>query len=527
MSIGKHLLAQAKRDYNPEKVKEATDTAQRILDNLFPQQRAFVEDPSRRKAALCPRRAGKSFVSLSAAIHKCLTRPNSKVLIVAKVRRQAKSVYWKVLRTFNTQYSLGLKMRNNELSAEFPNGSEIYFTGADTTEEIDKFRGAAYDMAIIDEGKSYSPALLEELIEEILMPALMDTRGNLMMIGTPGAILGGTFYEVTTANPKQNVMRWDERDEWGAEEPDWTLHRWTTQDNTAVPWIWEEALAIKRRKKWSDQHPTWQREYLGIWVPDDDAMVYSYHKANEDGACDWEPDFTRPDFGLPEGHHWRYLLGVDLGYSDATAFVIAAWSDTHTALHYIHCEKHNKLNVEELAAKLKNLEQVFGIQFDARIADTGNLAVMITQTLSQVYGIPLIPAKKTEKHVHIKMLNADMEAGRIKVPPRSPLAEEWATLAWQNNDDNSTTFRKREDPSLDNHAADAALYLWRYAYHHFQREGEPNALQVGSEDWWKAKEKENEEKLAQEVRENKDKPFWKKYTGKSWTASMQSRLKRW
>ena len=36
-------------------------TADSIRDSLFPRQRAVLQDRSRRKAVLCPRRAGKTY----------------------------------------------------------------------------------------------------------------------------------------------------------------------------------------------------------------------------------------------------------------------------------------------------------------------------------------------------------------------------------------------------------------------------------------------------------------------------------
>lgn len=525
--LQRHLLAKAAVDYDPAKKAAKVETAKRIRQALFKQQRDFVDDPSKFKAALCPRRAGKSFVSLTAAILKCLERPDAKVLIIAKVRRQVKGVYWHDLKKFVREYELGCKLRNNELNCEFPNGSQIDFTGADTAEEIDKFRGQGYDLVVIDEGKSYSVSLLSELVDEIIVPALMDRQGSVIMIGTPGAVLDGLFYKVTTAtllseDKTPAVVRYDEMDAWQGEMPQWTLHSWTTQDNVRCPWIWEEVQKHKKRMRWSDTHPTWQREYLGQWVPDDEAMVYSYVPSNTDGRCNWEPDFAEPAFGLPADHDWSYLLGLDLGYHDATAFVVAAWSETHPVLHYLYTEKHPKLNIESLAEKLKQLETKLGVKFDARIADTGGLGVFIVKSLSQVYGIPLLAAKKTEKHAHIKLLNSDLEMGRVKVPAGDPLAEEWATLMWANKDKEAAAFRKKEDPRLDNHAADAALYLWRYAHHHLDTKVEKPPVE-GSTEWWKLREKQA---VQAAIDSQKEEPFWKKYSGEAWTSN-RGQLKKW
>lgn len=486
-----------------------------------------MDDPARFKAALCPRRAGKSYTALSAALITALERPRSKTLIVAKVRRQAYGVYWSELKRLCTEYELKASFYKNDLTCELPNGSQVALTGADTTEEIDKFRGQSYDLVIIDEGKSYSASLLEELINEIIRPALSDRLGKIMMIGTPGAILAGVFYEVTTASlfdDKGNpvVCRYTHRDKWTGKKPLWSLHTWTTKDNVKMPHIWGDVLDLKETSGWSDNHPTWVREYLGQWVPDSDAMVYAYAHANQDGRCDWTPDYSQPNFGLPPEKNWRWLLGVDLGWHDHTAFVVAAWSEHSPYFYFCHAEKHQKLTVEGLAGVINDLESRFGIRFDARVADTGGLGKTIVESLGSTYGISLIPARKTEKHDHIKLLNSDIETGRVKVAPRSPLAEEWSTLQWQQNDPVMAGFRRREDPSMDNHASDAALYLWRYAYHHFSTD-QQKALTPGSDAWWKARAREEFEQAVAEEKD-KDKPFWESYAGDSWTSS---NWKRW
>jgi hypothetical protein len=506
-----HLLQDIQRSRNKDTQETDKEKASAILDRLFPQQRAFVLDPSRQKAALCPRRSGKSYSVLSYALIVALSQPGSKTLIICKVRRQARGVYWNDLKRLSKEFELGAHYRNMELECELPNGSLISFTGADTTEEIEKFRGQGYDLVCIDEGKSYSPALLKELIQDVIKPALLDRRGTLVMIGTPGAILSGAFYEITTAKKTKDfgsVRPFEDRNkpEWktsnGRKKPfNWSLHRWHSKDNIFAPWIWTGALADKVQAGWPDDHPTWVREYLGKWVPDDDALVYMYSKANMDGKCNYHP--TEEPWGLPPGHEWHFLLGLDLGYHDDTAFVVAAWSPTDPNLYYIHAEKHTKWTIEQVAFRAKELEDIYG-GFMARIADTGGLAKMLCESMAATYGVHFEAAKKTEKHAHIKLLNSDLEHGRIKLPEDGALAEEYETLQWAGAD------RKLEDPACANHAADAALYIWRYAYHHLW-EARQDSPTPGTPEWWKHKVDEEERAFVQQRRESREKPWWGRY----------------
>lgn len=482
------------------------DIAARLLDRLFPAQLAFVKDPHRRKAALCPRRAGKSYTVLAYALWTCLTKPGAQVLILARVRRQVKGVFWRPLKKLCAELEVDVHFRNMELEAEFGNGSVMLLAGADTQEETDKYRGQFFDLVILDEGKSYSARLLDELLNEILEYTLLDRRGTLAIIGTPGAILQGPFYAITSGDltvidPKERY-RWSSKryTAEGRNACSWSLHTWTTQDNTAMPHIWEDLLDRQRRHNIPDDDPSWMREAKGKWCPDDDALVYKYASVT-DGRCDWTFDRDTPH-GLPSGHDWNFVLGLDFGYVDATAFVVGAWAKTYPALIFVHVEKHSMMLPEDIARRVRELEEVYGI-FQVRVADSGGLGRTILEALQRTYGIPVVAARKRDKCDHIKLMNSDIVAGRVRVDPAGELAEEWRTAQW------ATEERRKVDPDCDDHAADAALYLWRYVYHHFAREEEFGPAE-GSPEWWKKFEKESEEKYRRQLLEEKHEAWLKK-----------------
>lgn len=494
---------------------KAKDTRQRdaekaaaLLARLFPAQRDFVTDPARRKAALCPRQSGKSYSVLTYALHTALTRSDARVLVLARVRRQAKGVYWSLVKRLASEFELGAKFRNMELEVELPNGSLIQFAGADTQEEVDKYRGQQFDLVCIDECKSYSSRLLRELINEIIRPTVLARNGVIVMIGTPGPLPNGPFYTVTTGDlggvPKSDRGYWSSR-HWRtrAEKKTgwaWSAHGWTAADNVACPQIWERALADKELSGVPDDDPVWLREMMGQWVPDEDALVFAYARI-VDGRCDWAPEEDGP-FGLSKEHEWRYVLGIDLGVRDATAFVVGAWSPTHPALHIIHAEKHVGFVIDDVVKHVKKLTERYK-SFDSIVADTGNLGLMIVDSLRRTYGIPVTAAKKSEKLDHIALMNSDMLGGRIKIDPESPLAEEWRTVQWSGHD------RSQIDPSCDDDLADAALYLWRHVYHHFSEE-KKTALVPGTDEWWARVQADEEERFRRELL-SEDKPWWHKF----------------
>lgn len=510
MSSSSFFLGQvAARGTADEREKEQA-AADALFGRLFHAQQEFVRDPSRYKAALCPRRAGKSFAILVYALYVCLKRPRSRVLIISTTRGQARETYWSTLLELLEEHGIKARTRRQEISADFGNGSRLLFSGADTREEIKKIRGQKYDLAVIDEAASFASSLLLELIDDVLKFTLYDRLGQLVCIGTPGPVCDGYFWATTTeqasfqrrGNPHPTplrVRRWANRAEWKGGYH-WSLHKWTTKDNTACPWIWERALQQHVQDGVPDDDPTWLREGLGQWAADDDMLVMAFRSTAAERTL-WKFD-DEGAFGLPRGHRWKFMLGLDLGSVDATAFVVAAWSPTHPALHFVHTEKHTGWDIAQIAARAEELEATYG-EFTVRVADKGALGKMITQHLSTVYSLHTIAAEKTDKPGYIRLMNADLRAGKVRLNHQSELADEWRTLVWKDNAKTVIDARCADD------ASDAALYLWRYAHHHCPRDL-PSQHEEGTDEWFAAQEKLAKRQIIRKRKEEKG-AWWKKF----------------
>src|SRR5271166_4913160 len=95
------------------------------------------------------------------------------------------------------------------------NGSVIYCSGANTEAETEKLRGLSNVALIyIDESQSFR-AHLKELVNDVLVKRLYDTNGRMRLIGTPGPIPAGYFYDISRADT-------------------WSHHAWTMHQN---PWL--------------------------------------------------------------------------------------------------------------------------------------------------------------------------------------------------------------------------------------------------------------------------------------------------
>ena len=79
---------------------KASTVVDGIRGELFDKQLAFIDDPSRNKAALCTRRAGKTSMWSRYATILALTKPRSLVRIWAINRLRAKQLLVKSLMYF-------------------------------------------------------------------------------------------------------------------------------------------------------------------------------------------------------------------------------------------------------------------------------------------------------------------------------------------------------------------------------------------------------------------------------------------
>lgn len=511
MSNSAHVISKIARDSNSRasKKEEWLLRADRILTSCYDETRhraqgPFVEDTSKFQSLRCPRRSGKSYGMTSKALHFGEKYPGSRILIISLTLKSTKENYWTGspggIFAQNAEYGLGLKFNHTDLVWYHENGSRGRLAGAETKADIEYFRGAAAeaDLILIDECKSFSPDLLHELIQNVLKPGLMTRDGILVMGGTPGNIPMGPFFEATyqgnlnlagelTCVPWQgkSLKNGDGR---------WSLHSWTIQDNTAKQHQWRRALEDKKAAGWADDNPIWRREYLGEWVTDTTELVYSFAKYKPSGRVTWNPTLTdreNPTGLPPDEGPWRLLMGLDFGYEDDCAIVLAGWSETRQELRHFYDFKSPHMTVDDFGEEILHTISLYG-QPDVIVGDKGALGKMVVETLNQRHSLGIIPAEKKDKLDHIEFLNSDFAAGRIKIVFGSDLDNELSGLQWALDKDKTLLIRTgklREDPSCPNHLCDALLYLWRYAYHYWSSVSVQGPTE-GSPEWWAEKEKQ-------------------------------------
>lgn len=407
---------------------------------LFPQQLAFVEDPARLKAAVCGRRAGKTEGLAHLMLKEALTYKNSLIPYITLTTMQAKRNMWPALRRLDFRLKLGMKFNENDLTARLPNGSQIFIVGGSEANELERLRGGKYPGVVIDEAQAFGP-FLEDVISEIILPATMDYQGWIALTGTPNAACAGYFYRATTGRVDEEV----------------SVHHWTAFDNPNLvdrngkPFFASWIAETKQKRRWTDDNPTYQREWAGKWVRDEDGLIYRVRPHNLIS-------------GLPEEvTDWSYILGLDLGFGDSTAFVVMAYSMDAAQVVAVESYKQSGLIPSVVAAHVERLRDRY--DFDAIVADAGGLGKGYVEEMKQRFGLPIQSAEKTKKNAYIEHLNGDLHAGVLSIieHENQALIGETNLLQWRADAPGKPQdLARREDPRFDNHLCDAFLYGYRY-----------------------------------------------------------------
>lgn len=438
-----------------DQVATAKAKLEKRRQRLFPAQLEFLLSPSKKKAAICTRRAGKTFVCRHLVAEAVLNNPWSDrekaqpvIQYIAQTRGKALDLFWTPFKEICRQIGLDAHWDDHSLRAQFPNGVLVRAGGAEDRDEIEKYRGDAYPLVVIDEAASFGPRI-EELVMSALSAALMDYDGTIAMVGTPGQSQVGMFWDI-----------------YSGYKPEWYVQKWSYMTNTSFP---EEV----RTEAWVETNvgplhsPRVQREYFGNWVPDSSALVYQY----EEAKCAWNGT-------LEKGHDWKYIMGIDVGYRDPTAFVVLATAKTHPHLFVLHAEATSKLLPSQIEKRIMELREQYGT--GRIVMDTGgSMAKNNMEEWNRRHNLGILPAQKAPgyKFPLIEHMNSEFYLGRIKVAPGLPLVKEWKTLVWADSDSEKDAARHdgtpKEHTGFANHMADACLYAFKESTHFRSKLPEP------------------------------------------------------
>ena len=439
-----------------------------IKAELFDRQLAFIDDPSRNKAAICTRRAGKTMMWPRYCFSVALENPKSLIRVWGITRLRVKQLLWQEFVDVAARHRIHIKAHETELTMRLDNGSEIRFVGADKDQAAQRKRGDKTILEVILESQLFGP-FLRTLVEDVAEPCLFDMKGTMCMEGTPGVIPTGYWYWITGGSEVNG--RWDsegmlissgtdqEKERMGA---GWSCHRWSLLDNPHLPHAKVELERLRVKRNWSIESPTYVREYLGRWVKDDGVLFYKFNEERN--------TFTLGEV-VPWGPGWKHVLGWDLGSRDDMALVAWGWHPTRRELYEAGSWKKPGARAEEVMAQI-TVWEALGMDFIAKVADTGGGGRMYVEDVMSRYSQVFEAAQKSEKLEHVRLMNDDFSSAKLKVQRGSQYATELAGLPKDPDWDPNSGKPPGEDHRFPNHCTDAGLYSWRKALMYLDFEAE-------------------------------------------------------
>jgi hypothetical protein len=420
--INKKLIGQA--------IAERRNGGLDIDSICFPKQAAFAKDTSPFASACCSRRAGKTEACALLLLDTAFKKPNSVSLYLTLTRANAERIVWKKLLDLNSLYNLKGEPNISKLSISFPNGSIIYLSGCNDKSEIEKYRGLALTLVVIDESQSFKH-FLGDLIDEVISPALMDHQGHLRLIGTPAAVPSGYFFETL-----QNQQ--------------YSHHKWTFKNNPFLVKLsgktHEEMLKRELdRRGVNVNDPSIQREFFGEWITDINSLVFHYDKNIND--YNNLPALT------------DYVVSIDIGFNDSDAITVIGWHKHDKRAFLVEEKVVAQQGITELAEQIQAVVKKYNPL--KTVMDTGGLGLKIAEELRKRYSLPIVAAEKIRKNEYIEILNDALRTGRLMVKSSSRFASDSFLIEW--DQDKSTPDKKiiKSEPHSD--ICDSVLYGYREA----------------------------------------------------------------
>lgn len=359
-------------------------------------------------AALAGRQSGKSHGAAALAPILLLSRtPGVNAIVVTSTYATCKKMAFLPAVELNRQLGLGGDPKfGQEMSIAFPNGSTVYYLGADSEKTVQRLRGTPnLILVVIDEAGIYSPETLAEMIKAV-RPGLRPRAGTLAVMGTPSRSgKQGTWYDIT-------------------ENPEYEQHRFDYRDNDRVPEFdrVEELIDEDLRAQFPTMTPAearrtawFLREYLALFEVDLAEKVY---QLTNDNLVDDIP-----------GELPNHASGGDIGVSACDALVSLGWDDAATCIYVDGQEEASSQDTLEYAKMVKAHAKRFT---PFRIwVDPGGLGDKAIRTVKALHpGIPIEAAEKPPIGVQVHAVNVLLQSGRLKIKRGSKLALELATPTW-------------------------------------------------------------------------------------------------
>lgn len=352
---------------------------------------------------LASRRIGKSFTMCVIATEFCVKQPDRIVKLIFPKKKDAQQVARSHFKQVLADCPPSLKptWKEQDKTFYFPNGSEIQMAGTDGG-SAESVRGSAAHLILLDEAGFHDYNDFEYIVQSILMPTLLTTKGKMIMASTPSKEPDHPFMSkyLPQAKAEGHLIEYD---------------------IYANPMITPDMIdEIADEYPLGKDDPAFKREFLLISEADNDMMVI--------------PDFDKTvqkdivvTSEMPECFD-AYVSG-DPAVGDLTGILFGYYDFLRDKLVILDelvmgGEGEKQLTTEDIAHGVQRKEKTLFMNALTgevkepylRIMDNNN--PILINDLFKEHGLRFIPTKKDGKREQVNKVRMMIRKGRIEINPR-------------------------------------------------------------------------------------------------------------
>lgn len=274
--------------------------------------------------------------------------------------------------------------RNTDSYFEYPNSeSRLYLRGVNE-DKGESARGAFSNIIILDEVGSYKDT--SYIVNEVLLPQLLTTKGQMVMIGTPPRRLDHDYYKYKQQAIQQGMF----------------LQKTIKDCN----WFDEKDIEAMCAAVGGKDSAAWRREFMCEPVTDSEAQVVPEFS---------ELDHVRDIITLPE--HFDIYVSMDSGFHDHTAVLIAILDFVKSKVYVVDEIWVKAQNSEQIAKAIKEkVSHHFGQKTPYRYVCDAQ--AQIIYDLNTLHGLPFIMPLKDDKFAAINAMRIKFQERRIEIHRR-------------------------------------------------------------------------------------------------------------
>lgn len=407
----------------------------RIYKTLYDKQREVAYDTAvERKCIVCSRRAGKTELAARLLVLYCI-EPNTPVLYIHNKMANALSQCWPIVIQTAKDIELQMtKVDKQNARIEFINGSVIQMFANHDKSSAQFLRGGRYKLIIIEEAQSHRN--MNELVDDVVTPMLLDfPQSCLILQGTPPRIPNTYFERAYKTGKYKN-------------------YHWTAKDNPFIKNYDEFLQNVCESKQIDMNNSLIQREYLGNFVYDTEAMVFKDNKQYTD-----QPTYPITDI----------VIGSDFGFADYNS-IIGVAIDKYKQKGYVFFEwKQNKIGTTEIIEATKSAYDLgLDILRKSGIPPEGHIKIFgdtsdgtLLYEMRKRHGLPTFNAYKINRLEAIAKLSERCRLGDFLIPENGILADEFLHIMYVRDEEDRIT-AEIDDEIFHPEAAMSLLYASRY-----------------------------------------------------------------